>query len=142
MYRKILLPVDFSDKNEAALQLAVELAGPGRAEGAEVHLLHVIEAVEHLERSELEDFYRQLENRAVAKLATLAERLGEAGVRTTSEVLIGKRAEQIVRFAHDRGIDLVVLSAHTVDREHPALAVGSISYMVAIAVRCSVLLAK
>jgi nucleotide-binding universal stress UspA family protein len=142
MYRKILLPVDFSDKNETALQLAVDLAGAGRPEGAHVHLVHVIEEVEHLDPSELEDFYRQLENRATAKLAVLVERLSEAAVKATSEVLIGKRAERIVRFAHDSEIDLILLSAHAVDREHPALAVGSISYLVAIAARCSVLLVK
>jgi nucleotide-binding universal stress UspA family protein len=146
MFHKILVPVDFSDKNEAAIKAVIDLARPkpeaAAEERAEVHLLHVIETVDHLEYAELEDFYRKLENRNAARLATLVERLAESGVRATSEIVFGKRAEEIVRFAHLQEIDLILLSAHQVDREHPALAIGSISYRVAIAARCAVMLVK
>ncbi|HEV7785799.1 MAG TPA: universal stress protein [Thermoanaerobaculia bacterium] len=141
MFRKILVPVDFTEKNEPALRTALEIAG--RVEGgSEVLLLHVIEAIEHLEEGEMADFYRSLETRATARLFTLQERFKAAGVAVRQELLIGKRAETIVRYAEDREMDLVILSSHKVDRDHPALGLGTLSYRIAIVVRCPVLLVK
>ena len=47
-----------------------------------------------------------------------------------------------MRYAEDQEMDLVILSSHNVDREHPALGWGTISYRIAIVVRCPVLLVK
>ena len=138
MFRKILIPVDFTEKNEAALDSAAQIAG---SEG-EIDLLHVIETIEHIDFKEMSDFYRGLETRATAKLFALEERLKERGVRSHHEVLFGKRAETIVRYAEEKGTDLMILSSHKVDRDHPALGFGSISYRIAIVARCPVLLVK
>ena len=46
MFRNILVPVDFTLKNEPALDTALELA---RGKDARVTLLHVIETIEHVE---------------------------------------------------------------------------------------------
>jgi nucleotide-binding universal stress UspA family protein len=141
VFRKILVPVDFTDKNEAALRTAMEIAGRGEA-GSETTLLHVIESIEHLEPGEMADFYRSLETRATARLFALQERFKEAGATVRQELLIGKRAETIVRYAEDNDMDLVILSSHKVDRDHPALGLGTLSYRIAIVVRCPVLLVK
>lgn len=141
MFRKILVPVDFTEKNEAAIQAALEVLGGH--EDAEIHLLHVIETIEHVEYDEMKDFYRDLENRSVAKLTRLEERCRTAGpVRVYHDLQFGKRAEAIVRYAEDRSMDLIVLSSHKVDRDHPALGWGTISYRVAIVARCPILLVK
>jgi nucleotide-binding universal stress UspA family protein len=140
MFRKILVPVDFTDKNEPALRSALEIAGRGN--GSEVSLLHVIETIEHLEEGEMAGFYHGLEVRALARLFALQERFKEAGVGVRQELLIGKRAETIVRYAEDHEMDLVILSSHKVDRDHPALGLGTLSYRIAIVVRCPVLLVK
>lgn len=146
MFRKILVPVDFTEKNEAAVRVALEMAAlPGKGEGAaeaEVVLLHVIETIDHLEPEEVEGFYRNLEARSAAKMFALEERFKEAGVRVRHEVLVGKRAETVVRYAEENGIDLILLSSHKVDRQHPALGIGSLSYRIAIVVNCPVLLVK
>jgi nucleotide-binding universal stress UspA family protein len=143
MFRKILVPVDFTEKNEAALQAALQTA-VGRSAGneAQIYLLHVIETIEHVEYDEMKDFYRELENRSVAKLTKLEERVREAGVKVFHDLQYGKRAEAIVKYAEDREMDLIVLSSHKVDRDHPALGWGTISYRVAIVARCPVLLVK
>ena len=141
MFRKILLPVDFTAKNEAALSSALEIAGRGET-ASEVTLLHVIEAIEHLEPGEMADFYRSLETRATARLFALQERFKEAGVAVRQELIIGPRAETIVRYAEDHEMDLVILSSHKVDRDHPALGLGTLSYRIGIVVRCPVLLVK
>ena len=142
MFQKILVPIDFTEKNEAALTSAIEIAGRGDGEGCEVTLLHVIEIIEHISFEEMAEFYRGLETRAEARLFALEERLRDAGVRARHDVVYGKRAETIVRYAEDHATDLVILSSHKVDRDHPALGWGTISYKLAIVVRCPVLLVK
>ena len=139
MFRNILVPVDFTLKNEAALNTALDLA---RGKDAKVTLLHVIETIEHVEFDEMADFYRSLETRSAAKLYGLEERFKEALVPVYHEILYGKRAETIVHYAEEREVDLIVLSSHQVDRDHPALGVGAISYRIAIVARCPVLLVK
>ena len=142
MFRKILVPVDFTDKNEAALSSAIEIAGRSDGEGSEVDLLHVVETIEHIEFNEMSDFYRGLESRAEARLFALEESSGRKALRVRHEVLFGKRAETIVRYAEEKAVDLMILSSHKVDRDHPALGWGTISYRIAIVARCPVLLVK
>jgi nucleotide-binding universal stress UspA family protein len=140
MYRKILVPVDFTEKNQAALDSAVQIAGS--IEGGEIALLHVVETIEHIEFDEMADFYRGLETRAAAKLFAMEEKLRESGAAVRHDVLFGKRAESVLRYAEEHGTDLMILSSHKVDREHPALGLGTISYRIAIVARCPVLLVK
>jgi nucleotide-binding universal stress UspA family protein len=142
MYDKILVPVDFTAKNDAALASAVEIAGGSPAGRGEITLLHAIETIEHLEPGEMEEFYRGLETRATAKLRVLVEGLTPRFPRVHCEIRIGKRAETVVRYAEEGGFDLIVLSSHLVDPEHPALGWGTISYKIAIVARCPVLLVK
>jgi len=142
MFRKILVPVDFTDKNQAALDSAVQIAASGAEDGGEVTLLHVIETIEHIDFKEMSDFYRGLETRATAKLFALQETLEGKGVRVRNEILFGKRAETISRYSEEHAMDLIILSSHHVDRDHPALGLGSISYLIAIVARCPVLLVK
>ncbi|MFL6290864.1 MAG: universal stress protein, partial [Thermoanaerobaculia bacterium] len=70
------------------------------------------------------------------------DRFNQALIPVYHEVIYGKRAEAIVRHAEEREVDLIVLSSHKVDRDHPALGVGAISYRIAIVARCPVLLVK
>jgi nucleotide-binding universal stress UspA family protein len=140
MFRKLLVPVDFTEKNDAALASALEIVSGN--DSAEVVLLHVIETIEHIEFEEMAGFYHGLEARAAARLFTMEEKLTQANVRARHEIVYGKRAETIVRYAEEQGMDLLILSSHKVDREHPALGWGTISYRVAIVARCPVLLVK
>jgi nucleotide-binding universal stress UspA family protein len=61
MFQRILLPVDLSDRHEAALKAAAELA---RGSGAEVVLLHVIELIPGLSIEGEKPFYARLEWKA------------------------------------------------------------------------------
>jgi nucleotide-binding universal stress UspA family protein len=74
MFERILVPVDFTDKNRDAVERARDLV---RTEG-ELTLLHVIEELADIPFEELEDFYRRLEERAVRRLKELAEIAGAA----------------------------------------------------------------
>ncbi|HEX4498170.1 MAG TPA: universal stress protein [Thermoanaerobaculia bacterium] len=141
MFRKILVPVDFTDKNEAALDSAVQIAA-AQGVDAEITLLHVIETIEHIDFKEMKDFYERLELQDAAKLFALEGRLEERGAKVRHQILFGKRAETIVRYAEEMAIDLMVLSSHKVDRDHPALGLGTLGYGIAIVARCPVLLVK
>jgi nucleotide-binding universal stress UspA family protein len=141
MFRKILVPVDFTDKNEAALDSAVQISAAQGAD-SEITLLHVIETIEHIDFKEMKDFYERLELQDAAKLFALEGRLEERGAKVRHQILFGKRAETIVRYAEEMAIDLMVLSSHKVDRDHPALGLGTLSYGIAIVARCPVLLVK
>ena len=57
VFRCILVPLDFTDKNVRALEVARELAVQNKAS---VALLHVIEIVENIPAEELRGFYRKL----------------------------------------------------------------------------------
>jgi nucleotide-binding universal stress UspA family protein len=142
MYRKILVPVDFTDKNQAALDSAVQIAAASTEDGGEITLLHVIETIEHIDFNEMSDFYRGLETRATAKLFAMQEALERKGARARHDLLFGRRAETIARYAEEHAVDLMILSSHKVDRDHPALGLGTISYRIAIVARCPVLLVK
>ena len=58
MFRKILVPVDLSDRHGQALEIAARLA---KASDGEVTLLHVIEMIPGLNLEEERDFYQRLE---------------------------------------------------------------------------------
>ena len=61
MFHRILVPVDLTEKSQAAVDLAYEFAVQSRAE---VILLHVVETIEHIQFEELKPFYERLEKSA------------------------------------------------------------------------------
>jgi len=139
MFRNILVPVDLSDKNRVAVERAAELA---LQSGGSLTLLHVIEMIQDVPREELEDFYAGLEVKARDSLERLRTELAEKGLEAAQQIAFGRRAPEIVRDAERRGADLVVLTSHTIDREHPARSLGTISHQVAVMAGCTVLLVR
>ena len=115
--KKILVPTDFSPPSEIAVRYAKALA---EQFGASLHVLHV------LEESVL-DYYswtapasspvllsvrEEMEKSARSQLAevlTAAERTAFRGVLVT---LIGSPFVEIVRYAKNEEIDLIVLGTH------------------------------
>jgi nucleotide-binding universal stress UspA family protein len=139
MFHKILVPVDLTDTHLHSVRIAAQLAEANR--GA-VTLLHVVETMYGLAMSEEREFYGRLERRARAhleKLRTLAETLKIAWY---IEVLFGKPAGEILHFAADKGIDLIVLSSHRIDPENPTAGWGTLSHKIGILSQCPVLLVK
>jgi len=139
MFRKILVPVDLSDKNRGAVEKAAELASQS---GGELTLLHVIETIQDVPREELEDFYATLEEKARASLESWRSEFAGKGLDVQQDVAFGRRAPEIVREAERRGADLIVLTSHAVDRDHPVRSLGTISHQVAVMAGCAVLLVR
>jgi nucleotide-binding universal stress UspA family protein len=139
MFKRILVPVDLTDKNASALLYASKIAGQYRAK---VTLVHVIETVKNIPLKEMKDFYKRLERNAKQKMKALGDRLDQEEISVEQEIIYGNRTEEIVKYAQENRIDLVILSSHKVDLAHPAEGWGTISYKVAILAPCPVLLVK
>lgn len=139
LFRRILVPVDFTPENERALDVAL---GVARTHHSTVTLLHVIKTVEHVPFAELEEFYRKLEADARSKLVARESRFRAASIPVEATVSLGRRVEQVVLFARDNGVDLIVMSSRRIDAESPATYWGAISHKVAILADCPVMLIK
>jgi nucleotide-binding universal stress UspA family protein len=139
LFRRILVPVDFTAENERALDVALELAG---AHGSTVTLLHVIKTVDAVPFADLESFYRKLEAEARAKLVNRESRFRASKVPVEAAVALGRRVEELVLFARHHGIDLIVMSSRRIDAASPASYWGAISHKVAILADCPVMLVK
>jgi nucleotide-binding universal stress UspA family protein len=75
-------------------------------------------------------------------LETIAERFRAEKLDVELEIDVGKRGPEIVRFASDRGVDLVILSSHKVGIGDPVRNWATLSYQVSIICPCPVLLVK
>jgi len=137
MFHRILVPVDFSRTNVRAIRVAAKVAS---TRGASVTLLHVIERVDAGDPRGLAGFYRKLEANARRRMAPLLEAAG--AVPAKGEVLYGNRVNEILRFAAERKIDLIVMGSHRLALKHPGENWGTISHKVGILSRCPVLLVK
>ena len=139
VFKRILVPVDLSDRNRRAIDVALALA---RQNQALVTLCHVIQSVRDIPSPALRRFYRRLEAASTATLARAARRFTASGVPVSTLVSIGEPAREIVRLAAGRRIDLIVMGSHKVRAGRGAAGWGTISYKVGIFCRCPVLLVK
>jgi nucleotide-binding universal stress UspA family protein len=138
-FRHILVPLDFTAKNQAALEVARELATQNKVS---VRFVHVIETIENLQDAELTAFYTRLASRAEAELGVRAQEFANAGIKVERKILFGKRLTEILREARDQKIDLIVVSSHKIDAATPVQSLGTLSYQISILCDCPVLLVK
>ena len=139
MFRRILVPVDFTPRSRRAVQAAARLAA---VSDATTTLLHVIERVDAGAPGTLASFYAKLEKNARRRMGELADALARKGLESRAEVLYGNRVGEILRFAEDHGVDLIVMSSHKLPIRRGGENWGTISYKVGILSRCPVLLVK
>lgn len=141
-FRHILVPLDFTAKNQVALEIAFDFAV---REQAAVTLLHVIETLHgphDVDDAELQQFYQRLNRNAESELDSRAQRFLAAGVRMNQRVRFGARSSEIVRFADEHAIDLIIMNSHAVNRSHPATSLATISYQVSVLCKSPILLVK
>jgi nucleotide-binding universal stress UspA family protein len=113
--KKVLVPVDFSDSSDIALRYGRALAG---AFGASLHIIHVVQepyaqpwAVEAYGFSMAtlqEDWIKE----ANAKLEGLLTVTDKSTLKATAITILGHPVSEILRFAADERIDLVVMGTH------------------------------
>lgn len=139
MFQHILIPTDLTDRTQRSIETAFQMAAPS---GARATLLHVIETIPGTTFEELADFYRRLEERAREAMAGQVRRADAGGIEITQRVVYGRRAQEIVKFAAEEQVDLIVLASHRLDPAQGQAGLGAISYRVGILSTCHVLLVK
>jgi nucleotide-binding universal stress UspA family protein len=139
VFQKILVPVDLSDTHQQAIEIAANLASEN---DGQVILLHVVEVIPGLWVEEERDFYERIETAARDHLTRFGRRLDDVHVQRREEIIFGNRAEEIVRYATEMGVDLIVLSSHRIDLKNPGAGWGTLSYKIGILSQCPVLLVK
>ena len=122
MYSQILVPLDGSNSAEAALTHGQAIA---RDSGATVHLLRVVEHLDEISMARAGDggfaaseysldLARRLssekKHQAEEYLERVASPLKEAGVQVETAVLEGDASEQVVEYANEHSVDLIVMS--------------------------------
>ena len=138
-FHHVLVPTDLTERTEKALQLADKLVA---SDGARITLIHVIETIDGVELDELKPFFERLEKKARTAMTRLARGVPTEGAQVESVVAYGRRAEEIVKFAAENEVDLIVLASHRVNPSMVNRDWGTISYKVGILAQCPVLLVK
>jgi nucleotide-binding universal stress UspA family protein len=111
--RRILVPLDFSEPASGALDMAIDLAGRFHAELILFHAHQLPtyafpDGVMPLQPEVL----HELEQSMLAELERLAGRARAAGVQVSTHTSLGTAADEIVRYAHECGADLIVMGTH------------------------------
>jgi nucleotide-binding universal stress UspA family protein len=113
-FRRILCPIDFSPPSAEALRLALSLAQEAEAQ---LMLLHVLEwPIGHepppLPAFNVPEYRIYREQEAAAELATLVPAAARAWCEPSTHLVHGKPHEQVLGFAGDHGVDLIVIGVH------------------------------
>ncbi len=138
MFTHLLIPVDLHDGNGTAVAIARQMAAQNQSH---LTLLHVIELISDATFEEFEEFYLRLEEQALAKMGLL---LGEnADDDHVSQVVVyGDRVREIIGYAAENEVDLIILGSHRINLEDPTAGWGTISHKVGILAQCPVFMVK
>jgi nucleotide-binding universal stress UspA family protein len=113
--KRVLVPTDFSDSARHAFTYGLSFA---KEYGAELVLLHVVENVTVGYASDLfpvpmAEVFQEISGYARGELAKLGQEARDRGVTAVQEQVIqGKPSNEIIRFASENHVDMIVLGTH------------------------------
>jgi nucleotide-binding universal stress UspA family protein len=112
--KKVLVPTDFSESARHALTYGISFA---KEYGAELVLLHVVENLTVGYASDLfpvpmAEVFQEISGYAKTELGKLGEEAREKGLAAQEHVVMGKPSAEIIRFAQENAIDIIVLGTH------------------------------
>lgn len=140
-YRTIMVAVDYSYVSAKVLERAILLA---KINCAKLHIVHVIRTklpLQSRQTTAIDPSYREVLLKDAATLFEAAgKKASEAGVEYTAIRLEGEPADEIIRYADENGIELIVVGS----KEKPSTyaPLGSVSSKVATEAHCSVLIER
>ena len=115
--KSILCPTDFSEPSYEALKVGDELATHF---GATLHVINVVPLVPIVETPigvesasfNVASYQNELERQSKVSLKNLmAEKINKE-LKVASAILLGNAAAEVVRYANDNNIDLIVIATH------------------------------
>jgi universal stress protein A len=138
-FRKILHPTDFSDSSEPALKYACFIAIQF---SADLHLLNVAQdpalIIPTVTLGFPADYYQRQLQHAQESLAELPEKVINHTGKVIRNVREGKPVTEIIRYANENAIDLIVMGTHGyAGLEH--MVIGSVAENVVRRAPCPVL---
>ncbi len=112
--KHILVPIDFSEPSKNALDFAVDFAGIFKAD---LTLLYIVEPVIYpadfsFGQVTVPNMEMELTSNGEKKLRELAASATEKGVAVQTEVKTGKAFVEIVKYAREKDIDLIIIATH------------------------------
>ena len=109
MYRKILVAIEHSAADHAILDHVRQLAAHM---GSELHLVHVADgwAARNFDRFQLRESEEMKDDRDY--LEKLAADLTAHGLKVSTELAMGDPADELIRLAEERQVDLLAMSTH------------------------------
>ncbi len=140
--QRILFPTDFSDLSLHALNYAISFA---QSYSAELHVIHVVdEAYQYwmamgpnsLPVGPPPDELVTLSKKELGKFGD--EHLAQAGITVISEAVMGRPFMEIIAYAKEKNIDLIVIGTHGRSGLRHAL-LGSVAERVVRKAPCPVL---
>jgi nucleotide-binding universal stress UspA family protein len=143
LVRNVLAPLDFSDNSRVALAHARETAA---FYGARLHVLHVVEnnlrpAFYNTHGLSMLEVIPKIEQRSKEMLQSEVKALPAHDVEIEEHVVRGHAAREIVRFAEDQQMDLIVIATHGLTSiSH--FFIGSVAEKVARRSPCPVMVIK
>jgi nucleotide-binding universal stress UspA family protein len=113
--KRILVPTDFSETSAAATQYAIALA---ESMGSQVHLLHVLDnplayawgAEAFIEPPA--EYYERIEQRARERMEQVLTEAQRKKFDAQLELRTGSPFAEIIGYAEERKIDLIVMGTH------------------------------
>jgi nucleotide-binding universal stress UspA family protein len=140
---RVCVPTDFSGCADLAVKYGAALA---RQNGAQLHLLHVVQDIHEKlhhpdfthQGTSVQAFLQSLEKGATEYLARLASQREWRELEVERVYLYGRPANEIVRYARQNRIDLLVMGTHgRSGLEH--VFVGSVAERVVRTAPCPVM---
>lgn len=142
LFRRILVPIDFSEHASAALDAAIEIA---KESGGTVHLLHAYEiplgTIPPYGVAVPDAVLAEVRDAAARRLEKAAQRVQGAGVACETHILHAPPAQGIVEAARSFEADLIVMGTRGLTGLRHAL-LGSVAERTVRTAPCPVLTIK
>ncbi|MDD5243450.1 MAG: universal stress protein [Syntrophorhabdaceae bacterium] len=143
--KTILVPTDFSEYSDKALQHATDIA---RQNNARIYLLHVIGVTQQcivdycIDKQMVDQLEQQSIDSAKEMIRKQLDKLKEAeSVEIVPDIRKGTPYEEILKEQEDKKMDLIVIASHGKTGLLSHL-IGSVAEKVSRAARCPVLLVR
>jgi nucleotide-binding universal stress UspA family protein len=126
MYDDILVPTDGSAGTDETLTHALDIA---TQRGATIHALSVVDRRVYLsaDRDQQDTILEGMTESAEEAVGAIEERTAEAGVETVTAVRDGVPHSEILRYADEEGVDLIVIGTHGRTGRDKLVNMGSVT---------------
>ena len=139
-FRKILVPIDFSENSPKILRDAAEIA---ERFGAELTVVFVVQSFEDysgffVPHIPITQFEEEMVQSATTKMESFLSENLKSKIPVNSKILQGDVAEELVKFATENGIGMIIMGTHGYKGLEKALF-GSVAERVVKTAPCPVL---